>query len=292
MSKCSVVLIAAVLGSSLTMGTDAFAQQAGPETPIENVFQLGLIVQDTNGDQLADVVCGHVVVASSPTAAENTAAANLAARIGYETTALTLPIVVQGSVQPGKGCVAGKASLWVGRAALTASAAVADKETEEFQIGEGGVFAVPGGLVFVGADSAGLLAAANAYSAHAPYQWSTTGEKLQGIARTINERLTAQKVPAKAELVGVTYQSGQPGIRRVVLQVTGSADRSSLQKALTSAEGEPPLKNVHAREVKLLLTDGAPLLLGGGGNGTGVTATAASSAPASGEEDEDEGEPF
>ncbi len=115
MSKCSVVFIAAVLGSSLTMGTNAFAQQAGPETPIENVFQLGLIVQDTNGDQLADAVCGHVVVASLPTAAENTAAANLAARIGYETTALTLPIVVRGSVPPGKGCTTEKASLWVGR---------------------------------------------------------------------------------------------------------------------------------------------------------------------------------
>jgi hypothetical protein len=291
MSKSRALLSAAVLGCSLALSTGVFAEQAEPETPIENAFQLGLIVQDTNGDQLADAVCGHVVVPSSSTAAENTAAANLAARIGYETTALTLPIVVEGSVQPGKGCAAQKASLWVGRAAPTASAALADKETEEFQIGEGGVSTVPGGLVFVGADPAGLLAAANAYSAHAPYQWSTTGEKLQAIARTINERLTAQKVPAKVELVGVTYQSAQRGIRRVVLQVTGSADRSAVEKALTSAEGEPPLRNVHAREVKLLLTDGAPLPLGGGGNGTGVIATAASSAPAAGAEDEEASEP-
>jgi hypothetical protein len=271
---------------------DVFAQQAAPETPIENAFQLGLIVQDTNGDQLADAVCGHVVVAQSPTAAENTAAANLAARIGYETTALTLPIVVRGSVQPGKGCAAEKASLWVGRAALNSAAAIADKEAGEFQIGEGGVFSVPGGLVFVGADSSGLLASANAYSAHAPYQWTTTGEKLQGIARTINERLTAQKVGATVELVGVTYQSGQPGIRRVVLQAMGSADRSAVQKALTSAEGEPPLRNVHAREVKLLMPDGTPLLLGGGGNGTGAATTAPAAAPAASAEDEDSSEPL
>lgn len=292
MSKCKVVCIAAVLGCSLTLSTDVFAQQAAPETPIENAFQLGLIVQDTNGDQLADAVCGHVVVAQSPTAAENTAAANLAARIGYETTALTLPIVVRGSFQPGKGCAAEKASLWVGRAALNNAAAMADKEAGEFQIGEGGVFSVPGGLVFVGADSSGLLAAANAYSAHAPYQWTTTGEKLQGIARTINERLTAQKVGATVELVGVTYQSGQPGIRRVVLQAMGSADRSAVQKALTSAEGEPPLRNVHAREVKLLMPDGIPLLLGGGGNGTGAATTAAAAAPAGSAEDEDSSEPL
>jgi hypothetical protein len=135
MSKCRVVLMAAVLGCSFALGMNVFAQRAEPETPLENIFQLGLIVQDTNGDQLADAVCGHVVVTPSPTAEENTAAANLAARIGYETTALTLPIVVQGSVQPGKGCAAEKASLWVGRASLNSAAAVADKEGEEFQIG-------------------------------------------------------------------------------------------------------------------------------------------------------------
>ena len=77
MSKCRVVFIAAVVGCSLALRIGAFAQQGEPETPIENVFQLGLIVQDTNGDQLADAVCGHVVVTKSPTAAENTAAANL-----------------------------------------------------------------------------------------------------------------------------------------------------------------------------------------------------------------------
>jgi hypothetical protein len=292
MSQCRVAPIAVATGFSLVLSMSVLAQQAKPETPIENVFQLGLIVQDTNGDQLADAVCGHVVVAPSPTAAENSAAANLAARIGYETTALTLPIVVQGSVPPGKGCAAEKVSLWVGRAAIPAAPDVVDKEVEEFQIGEGGVFSVPGGLVFVGADSSGMLAAANAYSAHAPYQWSTTGEKLQSIAGTINERLTTQRVPVTVELVGVTYQSGQPGIRRVVLQVKGSTDRSAIQKSLTSAEGELPLRDVHAREVKLLFSDGTSLLLSGGGNGTGVSTTAAAAAPGGGAEDDDAGEPL
>ncbi len=150
---------------------------------------------------------------------------------------------------------------------------------------------MPGGLLFVGADSAGLLAAANAYSAHVPYQWTTAGDKLQGIARTINERLSAQKVPATVELAGVTYQSGQPGILRVVLQVAGSGDRAAVQKALTNAEGEPPLRNVHARVVKLLFPDGVPLLLAGGGNGAGAATTAAAT-PAGGAEDEDANEPL
>ena len=203
-----------------------------------------MIVQDTNGDQIADAVCGHVVVTMTPTAAENTAAANLAARIGYETSALTLPVVVPGSASPAKGCSEEKASLWVGRAALSGAASVADSESAEFQIGEGGVFSVPGGLVFVGADPAGLLAAADAYAAHAPYQWSTTGEKLQGIARTINARLTAQKVAATVALVGRDLSVGPTWNSACRAAGDRFGDIAAVRKALTSAEGESPLRAV------------------------------------------------
>jgi hypothetical protein len=104
--------------------------------------------------------------AESPSAAENTAAANLAARFGYETTALTLPIVVTTTGQATKSCPSEKANLWVGREALPdGAAAIADQEIAQFQIGEGGVFSVIGGLLIAGGDAGGLLAAADAYSA-------------------------------------------------------------------------------------------------------------------------------
>jgi len=106
-----------------------YGQQAKPETSIENIFQIGLMAQDTNGDQIADAICGHVIVPKSPSAAENTAAANLAARLGYETSALTLPIVVAATGQMAKSCPAEKANLWVGREAFSAGAApVVDHE--------------------------------------------------------------------------------------------------------------------------------------------------------------------
>jgi hypothetical protein len=267
MSKCKPISIATTLAYWLLSGTIVlYGQQAKPETSIENIFQMGLIAQDTNGDQIADAICGHVIVPKSPSAAENTAAANFAARLGYETSALTLPIVVAATGQMAKSCPAEKANLWVGREAFPAgAAAVADHEIAQFQIGEGGVFSVTGGLLIAGADPGGLLAAADAYSARAPYQWSVQGEKLQGIARTINARFESQKLSATVELVAVTYQSGQSGITRVVLQVTGSADMPAVQKALEAGEGESPLRMITAREVELRMADGAPLLLGGGG---------------------------
>jgi hypothetical protein len=267
MSNCKPISIATTLACWLLSGTSILCgQQTTTETTIENIFQMGLMAQDTNGDQIADAICGHVIVPKSPSAAENTAAANLAARLGYETSALTLPIVVTATGQATKSCPAEKANLWVGREALPAGvAAIADQEIAQFQIGEGGVFSVTGGLLIAGGDAGGLLAAADAYSARAPYQWSTQGEKFQGIARTINARLENQKVSATVELVAVTYQSGQPGITRAVLQVTGSADVAAVRKALEAGDGESPLRMVTAREVELRMPDGSPLLLGGGG---------------------------
>jgi hypothetical protein len=195
--------------------TVLYGQQAKPETSIEDIFQMGLMAQDINGDEIADAICGHVIVRKSPSVAENIAAANFAARLGYETSALNLRIVVAATCQMAKSCPAKKANLWVGRKAFPAgAAAVADHEIAQFQIGEGGVCNVTGGLLIAGADAGGLLAAADASSARAPYQWSAQGEKLQGIARTINARLESQKVSATVELVAVTYQGSETVILR------------------------------------------------------------------------------
>src|SRR5580698_1865481 len=277
MSRRRPIYITATLTSWLLSGTAFYGQQAKLETSIENIFQMGLIVQDTNGDQIADVICGHVMVPRSPSAAENTAAANFAARLGYETSAFTLPVVVTATAQIAKSCPAEKANLWIGREAWNAAAnTVVDQEIAQFQIGEGGVFRVSGGLLIAGSDS-GMLAAADAYSSRAPYQWSVQGEKLQGIARIINARLENQKVDATVELVAVTYQSGQPGIRRAVLQVAGSADMAALQKALDAVEGESPLRAITAREVELRMATGPPLVLSGGGLRVGAGTQVATS---------------
>jgi len=127
-----------------------------PASHLTDPFATGWMVRDTNGDGIADFVEGKIVLPAQPTAAENAAAANLAARLGYATTGLTLPLVVTGD--PGGG-----PRIFVGRAAGSAPPVSLAGE-------EGAVFAVGENLVVVGADDEGLLAAADAYSARAPYQ--------------------------------------------------------------------------------------------------------------------------
>jgi hypothetical protein len=220
---------------------------------IENAFRLGLMVQDTNSDRIADAVCGHVIVPSSPGAAENTAAANLAARLGFETSALTLPIVLSSgsSSVTVASCPQSAATLWIGRESLPATSTHVDPLLSELQVGEGGVFVTEGGLLFAGGDPAGLLAAANDYSAHAPYQWSVSADRLQSISTIVNVRLREQKLPGTVALIGITYQSGQPGIHRAILQVSGTTDRAAIRAALMPPEGESPLHSLFVRELQL-----------------------------------------
>ena len=250
--------------SLLSLLSAAFAQTAPPVAPgtaIEDAFRIGLIVQDTNGDKIADALCGHVFVPKISGVAENTSAANLAARLGYETSALTLPLVISSAVPPGKPCSPASIDMWVGREALGPGA---NPELAsllgELQIGEGGVFALPGGLLFAG-DASGLIAAANYYSAHAPFQGSVTGERLTAIAAIVNARLQARNVPATVELIALTYQSAQPGIHRAVLQVSGAATPADLRAALVPADGESPLRAIAAHELQLRFASAGALTL-------------------------------
>ena len=184
-------------------------------------FLTGWFVTDTNGDGIADFLAGKIVVPRDPTADENAAAANIAARAGYATTGLTPPTVIS---QPG---FAGP-KIFIGRATPAGIAVNLDA-------GEGGVFTSEGNVSIVGHDAAGLTAAANAYAARAPYVWKVPGEKLETIAAS---------VPG-AELYGVTYLHGKAGIHRAFLRGSGIS-AEALQSALAK------LTNVH----ELVVTGG------------------------------------
>src|ERR1035438_7507482 len=92
--------------------TRCFAYQAPPAPSANRLtdpFATGWMLVDTNGDGIDDFVNGKVVVPASPTAAENAAAANIAARIGYGTTGLMPPLVVSADSGRGPRIVIGKA---------------------------------------------------------------------------------------------------------------------------------------------------------------------------------------
>ncbi len=276
----SRLLLATLTVALVVVPEAALGQTTDAETLLENAFRVGAIVRDTNQDKIADAVCGQVIVPDAPEASENAAAANIAARLGYESSGITLPIVTTPAGKVKAVCSPGVVPLYVGKRAIPATDAATIRAIESgLQVGEGGVIAVGRGLAFTANDSVGLLAAADAYAARAPYSWNVPGHKLSSIAKAINVALKAKKVEASAELIGLTYLSNQSGIRTAVLRVTGSADAEAIRKALAPDENSPAARFSSAREIQLLVGNGPAVTLSGAANAVQRSLPALPNAP-------------
>src|SRR5437868_3535659 len=94
----------------------ACASQPGAFGTVADAFATGWMLTDTNDDGIADFISGKVVVSAKPTAAENAAAADLAARLGYGSTGLTPPLVITAGMAAGDG-----PRIWVGKDAVPGS---------------------------------------------------------------------------------------------------------------------------------------------------------------------------
>ena len=89
------ILALVMIGAPLAPARAPLARAADPPG-IGGVFGVtGGAVRDTNGDGWPDAIAARVIVAGAPTAADVEAATNIAARLGFETMALTLPTVVR-----------------------------------------------------------------------------------------------------------------------------------------------------------------------------------------------------
>ncbi len=201
------------------------APPAAAASPLARAFAAGWMLQDTNGNGIADAIRGTIVVPARPTAAENAAAANLAARLAYGSTGLTLPLVV--AMPPagaGPRIFVGRAAtppdLWHGVAPMA----------ERLAPGEGGVFAAGNDLIIAGGDDQGLAAAAAGFAAHAPYIWDVPGAKLEAVASEV--------AGARVELAGLVYRTRGSGVARAYLR--GAATARSLSRALA----QPALKQL------------------------------------------------
>ena len=131
------------------------------------------------------------MVPTEPKAAvgELSAAADIAARVGFATTGLTPPVVIGQAEDRGDG-----PRIYVG------GSAAPEKFRPEIldiwnglELQEGGVFLVGGNLVVLGKDTDGLLAAAEQFASRAPFSFEDWWGSIFRICR------------AAGSLTGVTY---------------------------------------------------------------------------------------
>ena len=192
-------------------------QKAFGAVRVENIsdpFANGWMLVDANGDGIADAVVGKIVVPDHSSAAENAAAANFAARVGYGSAGLTLPIVITTAADQSVNG-AWSPRIWIGKAGAGVMDSPIYPMTTALEKGQGGVFVAGVDLTVVGADDAGLDAAADAYSARAPYQWKIPGDKFSAIPDAVNAAAHGNG----SLLQGLIYAHGEQGIFRAIVRV-------------------------------------------------------------------------
>src|SRR5262245_10737696 len=185
------------------------------------------LTRDTNGDNLPDVVAARVIVPAAAALADVEAATNLAARLGYETTALTLPLVLRDAdvAQPasiGVPILVGRGNRFVRQ--LADAKAI---DLSSLKPGQGLIAAVASplgggdGLVIVGGDDDGTLNAGIELAARLPRVWGMTGITLPAVEEQATRYLRAHGVtPSAAAITSMIVDSDKRGIARVAMRVS------------------------------------------------------------------------
>jgi hypothetical protein len=200
---------------------------------LSSIFGPAGLVRDTNSDGIADSVAGRIVVPAAPSVREIQAAANIAARLGFETSGLTLPLLVRDSDARATEALP---ILLGGSNALVAKLAERGAiELKSLKAGQGLIAAVasPAGdglaAVIAGADDQGTLAAANEFAGRLPRMWNMTGITIAGIEDQTAKYLKAAGVDVGRPLVtSIVVDADRRGLASVNVRIvppTGQTDR-------------------------------------------------------------------
>ena len=222
-------------GSSAALGAGGHSTAPpaaqGTAGGIEAIFEPGFLLDDRNGDGHLDFVNAHLALPQAPSDAEVAAAADIAARLGFETASMDLPVGRDDRSAAGAPLIA----IGIGgaeRAGVT--------DLGELEPGSGTVFLAAGrdGPVIVGAggDDAGTRAAAAAFAARLPHIWDPDGATLDDALEDISRLLSdggIEVTSARAARLSVERRS--PGLRRLDVEVSVAA--GSVEAASELLEG-------------------------------------------------------
>jgi Zinc carboxypeptidase len=213
-----------------------------------DLFKTGGALQDRNGDGVIDFVDARIVLAGEPTPGEVAAAADVAARLGYETSAMNLPVP--------RGAGDAALSIYVGAKALAEIGASADAiGVGALKAGDGAVAAFASGdrrgVAVLGGDDAGLESAAVMLGGHLPNVGDQKSPTTDRIADDVRQFLTGKGVDVSSTTVPVVQvRANGDGVERVVAvaQLAGSGELVKAQVALNQ------FKATSARDPKRALS--------------------------------------
>lgn len=230
-SKAAQLAAAVTLVALVVLPAPSPRAQArrAPRLDLAAIYGPDGVIRDANGDGLADRLATRVILPAAPSVEDELAAANIAARLGFETTALSLPIV---AADTDATAAAVELPIFVGRtnAHVQRLASSGALDLAALQPGQGLIALVAAApsasaLVVAGGDDKGTLAAAQVVAGHLPRAWNMSGVTLGSIAQQVAKYLAGRGVPVgEAAVDAMVVDAEKRGIASVRVSVTAAPD--------------------------------------------------------------------
>ena len=228
-----------VVTASLGFPLVGQAQDGIIRDDLVTIFDLGRMVADTNGDAVPDFVQASLVIGTTPSAAELSAAAEVSARLGFETMAMDLPIARGDSEL---------IPIVIGRSGLRASGITSPGlDPASLDSGEGAVAVVESDnrvwVIVIGGDDDGLLTAARLFSGVLPHTRTLSTASLSRVRDDLEAALKVTGLEgASLRISQARARSHQDGITRLIVDVTTSEPIAVANAFgfLTEPDGLPP----------------------------------------------------
>ena len=224
------------------------AASADAQDTIRNVgtlFNTGYILQDKNGDSVIDYVNVRILFPRNPNEAEIACAANIAARLGYETSALNFDFA--GYDSENRPFYDVPVILIAERNAVIGRSGV--RISENLAPGQGQVVLIPansffrnGGALITGGDATGMIAAAEYLSGRYPAVWNPKGKLLQDVYQQLKTFLDQRAITDAVILPHtVVIDRDKPGPLKLGVRITVQTEEA-LSTAAAALEGTEPQK--------------------------------------------------
>ena len=192
-------------------------QAPSPSADLATLFATGGVLQDRNGDGVIDFVNARVLLGERPSASDVSAAADLAARFGFETMAMNLPL----SATP----EAGTTAFLIGREGVQRAGVTPPPALTALGPGDGMIVTATASgasaVIVAGADAAGTMAAAELLAGRLPQVWDPEGPSLSQVAAEVRAVLVGGGTAVGSVAIpAVSVRAGADEIRAIEVSVT------------------------------------------------------------------------
>ena len=230
-----MVFLAAILTGSVALLPGVATRHVSAQRPelrsLASLFDVAAgAIRDTNGDGFADAVVARVIVPAEPAVEDVQGAANIAGRLGFETTALTLPLVVKANEIAQPASIALPILVGRGNALVKPLVDRGAIDLKPLKPGQGLVAVVPSplggadGVVVIGGDDEGTLNAANELAAYLPRIWGSIGARVGQVETQTIRYLKSNGVAATSRgMAAIVVDSDRRGVAKLIERIDVAA---------------------------------------------------------------------